>query len=258
MILAIDIGNTNIVVGCIEGERILFVERLYTDTTKSELEYAISFKNVLEIYGIDRSRLKGGIVSSVVPPVTATLRNAAEKVTGREILVVGPGVKTGLDIRIDNPAQLGSDLAVGAVAAIEEHPCPLVIIDMGTATAFTVVNEKRQVIGGMIMPGVGAALDSLTGKTSQLPKISLEPPRRFIGSNTVDCMKSGVLYGNAACVDGMISRIREELGQEIRVVATGGMAKSIIPYCREEIVIDDALLLKGLRLIYERNRGQNK
>ncbi len=255
MILAVDIGNTHIVIGCIEGERILFVERLYTDTTKSELEYAISFKNVLEIYGIDRSRLKGGIVSSVVPPVTATLRNAAEKVTGREILVVGPGVKTGLDIRIDNPAQLGSDLAVGAVAAIEEYPCPLVIIDMGTATSFTVVNEKRQVIGGMIMPGVGAALESLTGKTSQLPKISLEPPKRFIGSNTVDCMKSGVLYGNAACVDGMISRIREELGREVQVVATGGMAKSIIPCCREKIAIDDALLLKGLRLIYERNRG---
>ena len=255
MILAVDIGNTHIVIGCIEGERILFVERLYTDTTKSELEYAISFKNVLEIYGIDRSGLKGGIVSSVVPPVTATLRNAAEKVTGREILVVGPGVKTGLDIRIDNPAQLGSDLAVGAVAAIEEYPCPRVIIDMGTATSFTVVNEKRQVIGGMIMPGVGAALESLTGKTSQLPKISLEPPKRFIGSNTVDCMKSGVLYGNAACVDGMISRIREELGREVQVVATGGMAKSIIPCCREKIAIDDALLLKGLRLIYERNRG---
>ena len=255
MILAVDIGNTHIVIGCIEGERILFVERLYTDTTKSELEYAISFKNVLEIYGIDRSGLKGGIVSSVVPPVTATLRNAAEKVTGREILVVGPGVKTGLDIRIDNPAQLGSDLAVGAVAAIEEYPCPLVIIDMGTATSFTVVNEKRQVIGGMIMPGVGAALESLTGKTSQLPKISLEPPKRLIGSNTVDCMKSGVLYGNAACVDGMISRIREELGREVQVVATGGMAKSIIPCCREKIAIDDALLLKGLRLIYERNRG---
>ena len=144
---------------------------------------------------------------------------------------------------------------MGAVAAIEEYPCPLVIIDMGTATSFTVVNEKRQVIGGMIMPGVGAALESLTGKTSQLPKISLEPPKRFIGSNTVDCMKSGVLYGNAACVDGMISRIREELGREVQVVATGGMAKSIIPCCREKIAIDDALLLKGLRLIYERNRG---
>ena len=205
MILAIDIGNTNIVIGCIKEHKILFVERLYTDVKKSELEYAIS-------------------------------------------------VKTGLDIRIDNPAQLGPDLVVGAVAGLEEYGCPLVIIDMGTATTLTVVNEKRQVIGGMILPGVGVALDSLTSRTSQLPKISFDPPKKFIGSNTVDCMKSGVLYGNACCVDGMIGRIREELGAKPRVVATGGMAKHIIPYCREQIHMDDALLLRGLNLIYERNQ----
>ena len=204
MILAIDIGNTNIVIGCIRDNRILFVERLYTDVKKSELEYAISVKNVLEIYGVNRRELKGGIISSAVPPVTGTIRNAAAKVIGKELLVVGPGVKTGLDIRIDNPAQLGPDLVVGAVAGIEEYGCPLVIIDMGTATTFTVVNEKRQVIGGMILPGVGVALDSLTNRTSQLPKISLDPPKKLIGSNTVDCMKSGVLYGNACCADGMI------------------------------------------------------
>lgn len=254
MILAIDIGNTNIVIGCIRENRILFVERLYTDVKKSELEYAISVKNVLEIYGVDRGELKGGIISSVVPPVTGTIAHAAAKVIGKELLVVGPGVKTGLDIRIDNPAQLGPDLAVGAVAGIEEYGCPLVIVDMGTATALTVVNEKRQVIGGMLLPGVGVALDSLISRTSQLPKISLEPPKKFIGSNTVDCMKSGVLYGNACCLDGMIGRIREELGTAPRVVATGGMAKHIIPYCREKIHMDDALLLKGLNLIYQRNR----
>ena len=253
MILAIDIGNTNIVIGCIRDNRILFVERLYTDVKKSELEYAISVKNVLEIYGVDRGELKGGIISSVVPPVTGTIAHAAAKVIGKELLVVGPGVKTGLDIRIDNPAQLGPDLAVGAVAGIEEYGCPLVIVDMGTATALTVVNEKRQVIGGMLLPGVGVALDSLISRTSQLPKISLEPPKKFIGSNTVDCMKSGVLYGNACCLDGMIGRIREELGTAPRVVATGGMAKHIIPYCREKIHMDDALLLKGLNLIYQRN-----
>ncbi len=254
MILAIDIGNTNIVIGCIKEHKILFVERLYTDVKKSELEYAISVKNVLEIYGVDRRELKGGIISSVVPPVTGTIRNAAAKVIGKELLVVGPGVKTGLDIRIDNPAQLGPDLVVGAVAGLEEYGCPLVIIDMGTATTLTVVNEKRQVIGGMILPGVGVALDSLTSRTSQLPKISMEPPKKLIGSNTVDCMKSGVLYGNACCVDGMIGRIREELGAKPRVVATGGMAKHIIPYCREQIHMDDALLLRGLNLIYERNQ----
>lgn len=254
MILAIDIGNTNIVIGCIEEDRILFVERLCTDVKKSELEYAISVKNVLEIYGVDRRELQGGIISSVVPPVTGTIRNAAAKVIGKELLIVGPGVKTGLDIRIDNPAQLGPGLVVGAVAGIEEYGCPLVIIDMGTATAFTVVNEKSQVIGGMILPGAGVALDALISRTSQLPKISLDPPRKLIGSNTVDCMKSGVLYGNASCIDGMIGRIREELNTSITVVAAGGMAKYIIPYCRERIHMDDALLLKGLNLIYKRNQ----
>lgn len=254
MILAIDIGNTNIVIGCIKDNEILFVERLHTDGKKSQLEYAISLKNVLELYGVDRKGLEGGIISSVVPPVTGTIHNAAAKIIGKELLVVGPGVKTGLDIRIDNPAQLGPGLVVGAVAGIEEYGSPLVIIDMGTATAFTVVNEKRQVIGGMILPGVGVALDSLTSRTSQLPKISLDPPKKFIGSNTVDCMKSGVLYGNACCIDGMIARIREELGVVPKVVATGGLAKRIIPYCREQIHMDDALLLKGLNLIFERNQ----
>lgn len=254
MILAIDIGNTNIVIGCIKDNEILFVERLHTDGKKSELEYAISLKNVLELYGVDRKELEGGIISSVVPPVTGTIHNAAAKIIGKELLVVGPGVKTGLDIRIDNPAQLGPGLVVGAVAGIEEYGSPLVIIDMGTATAFTVVNEKRQVIGGMILPGVGVALDSLTSRTSQLPKISLDPPKKFIGSNTVDCMKSGVLYGNACCIDGMIGRIREELSAAPKVVATGGLAKRIIPYCREQIQMDDALLLKGLNLIYKRNQ----
>lgn len=254
MILAIDIGNTNIVIGCIKDNQILFVERLHTDGKKSELEYAISIKNVLELYKVERKELEGGIISSVVPPVTGTIRNAASKIIGKELLVVGPGVKTGLDIRIDNPAQLGPGLVVGAVAGIEEYGSPLVIIDMGTATAFTVVNEKSQVIGGMILPGVGVALDSLTSRTSQLPKISLEPPKKFIGSNTVDCMKSGVLYGNACCIDGMIGRIREELLASPEVVATGGLAKRIIPYCREQIHMDDALLLKGLNLIYKRNQ----
>lgn len=258
MILAVDIGNTYIVVGCIRGEEIVFVERLHTDTKKSELEYAISIKTVLEIYGIDRKELDGAILSSVVPPLTSVMRRAAEKVTGREVLVVGPGVKTGLDIRIDNPAQLGPDLVVGAVAAIEEYPCPLVVVDLGTATTFTVVNEKKQVMGGMIMPGVGVALDSLINRTSQLPKISLDPPKKFIGSNTVDCMKSGVLYGNAACVDGMIGRIEEELGQKVSVVATGGMAKYIAPHCRRKLQLDDALLLKGLKLIYRRNQTQGE
>ena len=254
MILAIDIGNTNIEVGCIRDEGPSFVERLHTDNKKSELEYAISIKTVLDLYGIDREEIEGGIISSVVPPLNRVMKSAAEKVTGKEILVVGPGIKTGLDIRIDNPAQLGTDLVVGAVAAIEEYPCPLAVIDLGTATTFTVVNGKRQVIGGMIMPGVNVALDSLTLRTSQLPKISLDPPKKLIGSNTVDCMRSGVLYGNAFCVDGMLERIEEELGEKVSAVATGGMAKYIIPYCKRKTAVDEGLLLKGLKLIYRRNR----
>ena len=253
MILAIDIGNTNIVVGCFDKNEILFVERVSTDHKKTELEYAISFKYVLDLYDIEPCKLEGGILSSVAPPVTNRVRRAVEKVIEKEILVVGPGVKTGLDIKIDNPAQLGADLVVGAVAGIAEYSCPLVVIDMGTATSLTVVNEKRQVIGGMIMPGIVLALESLSSGTSQLPKIGLEAPKKVIGSNTIDCMRSGVIYGNASCLDGMIARIREELGANPTVVATGGLASSIIPYCREQIHIDDGLLMTGLRLIYQKN-----
>lgn len=257
MILAVDIGNTNIVIGCIDGEKIAFEERLYSDLKKTELEYAISFKTVLEIYEIDLGQIQGGIISSVVPPITATVRHAAEKIIGKQILEVGPGVKTGLDIKIDNPAQLGPDLAVGAVAGIAEYGCPLAVVDMGTATTITVVNAKRQVIGGMIMPGVGPSLDSLITRTSQLPKISMEAPKHFIGSNTVDCMKSGIIYGTAAGLDGMIQRVEEELGQPVKVVATGGMAQYIIPHCRKQIVLDDELLLKGLKMIYDRNQKED-
>ena len=254
MILAIDVGNTNIEVGCIREEGPSFVERLHTDIKKSELEYAISIKTVLDLYGIDREEIEGGIISSVVPPLNRVIRSAARKVTGKEILIVGPGLKTGLDIRIDNPAQMGTDLVVGAAAAISEYPLPLVVIDLGTATSFTVVNEKRQVIGGMIMPGVNVALESLTARTSQLPNISLDPPKKLIGSNTVDCMRSGVLYGNASCVDGMLTRVEEELRMPVSAVATGGMAKYIIPYCKRDIPVDEELLLKGLKLIYRKNR----
>lgn len=254
MILAIDVGNTNVTIGCMEGENIRFIERLYTDTKKTGLEYAIALKNVLELYAIDPAALEGAVLSSVVPPVTATISDAVTKATGHQALLVGPGVKTGLDIKIDDPAQLGADLVVGAVAAIAAYPCPLVVVDLGTATTFTVVNQARQVIGGMILPGVQTSLHSLSSSTSQLPNISLDAPRQLIGRNTVDCMKSGILYGSAACVDGMLCRIEEALGQPVTAVATGGLAGSIVPLCRETLVVDDALLLRGLLLIYQLNR----
>lgn len=254
MVLAIDIGNTNIVVGCISDREIVFKERIYTDIHKTAVEYAIMIESILELYGVEVSRIHGGILSSSVPPVTGAIRYAAEKILGKKILEVGPGVKTGLDIKIDNPAQLGPDLVVGAVAGIEVYGAPLIIVDMGTATTIIVINERRQMIGGMIMPGVWVSLEGLSMRTSHLPKINLEPPRKLIGSNTVECMKSGVLYGSAASIDGMVERICEELGCEARVVATGRMAGKIIPLCRKKIILDDELALKGLKIIYDRNR----
>lgn len=254
MILAIDIGNTNIVIGCIKNNKILFTERLSTDHTKTVLEYAISFKNVLEMYNLSTSQIDGSIISSVVPPVTNLIRTSVEKITGKSVMTVGPGVKNGLNILMDNPAQVGSDLIVNAVAAIHEHKPPLIIIDMGTATTISVVDKNQNYIGGMIIPGIGISLDALTSRTSQLPRISLDPPKKTIGKNTIDCMKSGIVNGNASCIDGIVDRIEKDLGEKATVIATGGLAKSIIPHCVKHILIDDELLLKGLWLIYQKNK----
>lgn len=254
MILAVDIGNTNIVVGCIHGEEICFVERLSTVSTRTELEYAISFKNVLEMYGVHIEDLDGGIISSVVPPVTNIVKRSMEKILNREVLLIGPGVKTGLNVVMDDPRQVGSDRIVNAVAVVHEYPVPAAIIDMGTATTICVVDEKKNYIGGAIIPGMRIAADTLTARTAQLPKISLEAPAKLIGKNTVDCMKSGVFYGTVALIDGMLEKIEEEMGQKLTVIATGGLAKSLIPYCKHEILLDDALLLKGLKIIYEKNK----
>ena len=254
MILSIDIGNTNIVVGCIDEEKIYFTERLSTVRTKTELEYAVDLKTVLDIYHIKRTDIEGCIISSVVPQITGIAKLAAEKILKKEVMVLGPGVKTGLNIVMDNPGQLGADLVADAVAGLASYPVPLVVIDMGTATTISVVNSKKQYIGGMIMPGVGISLDALTARASQLSGISIDAPRHIIGKNTIECMKSGVLYSNAAALDGIIDRIEEELGEKTTVIATGGLAKKIVPHCRKEIILDEELLLKGLMLIYRKNK----
>ena len=254
MILAIDIGNTNIVVGCIDEEKIYFTERLSTVRTKTELEYAVDLKTVLDIYHIKRTDIEGCIISSVVPQITGIAKLAAEKILKKEVMVLGPGVKTGLNIVMDNPGQLGADLVADAVAGLASYPVPLVVIDMGTATTISVVNSKKQYIGCMIMPGVGISLDALTARASQLSGISIDAPRHIIGKNTIECMKSGVLYSNAAALDGIIDRIEEELGEKTTVIATGGLAKKIVPHCRKEIILDEELLLKGLMLIYRKNK----
>lgn len=254
MILAIDMGNTNIVIGCIDDNNTYFVERMATDLLKTELEYAVGIKTVLELYDMKVEDIEGVIISSVVPPLVHILKRACRKVLNMEPSVVGPGIKTGLNIRMDNPAQVGSDMIVSAVAGLKEYGAPFVFVDMGTATTISVVDKQGNYIGGAILPGMNTAMDALVSKTAQLTKISMEAPKQVIGKNTIDCMKSGMVIGNAACIDGMLDRIFEELGYETRILATGGLAGIVVPHCRHSITIDDALLLKGLKIIYDKNR----
>lgn len=257
MILAVDIGNTNIVLGCIDDEKTYFIERTSTDIAKTELEYAVEIKTVLELYGINMKKIQGAVISSVVPPLVNIIKGAIEKIVDVRQIVVGPGVKTGLNICMDNPGQVGSDLVVDAVAGIRYYGAPLIIIDMGTATTISIVDRKKNYIGGMIFPGVKVSLESLVEKTSQLPRISLEAPKRTIGKNTIECMKSGIVYGQASCLDGMIDRVEAELGMLPTVIATGGLAKVIVPNCRHQIIVDDELALKGLKTIYDKNIEEN-
>lgn len=254
MILAIDIGNTNIVVGCIDKEKIYFTERVATVRTKTELEYAIDIKTILDIYHIKRTEIDGAIISSVVPQITNAAKLAVHKILHKDAMVLGPGIRTGLNIMLDNPGEMGADRVADAVAALDQYPVPLVIVDMGTATTVSVLDDKKRYIGGMILPGVRISLDALTSRASQLSGISIEEPKRIICKNTVDCMKSGILYGNAAAVDGIIDRIEEELGQKVTVIATGGMSRKIIPHCKRKMTWDGDLLLKGLQIIYDKNR----
>lgn len=254
MVLAIDIGNTNIVIGCFQDNRILFRERLSTNQQSTSLEYTIMLKNILELNGISHLDFQGGIISSVVPSVTLTVKAAMERLTKKEIIIVGPGIKTGLKIMLDNPAQLGSDRVADAVAAVNLYPVPCIMIDMGTATTISVIDKNKDFIGGMIIPGLRTSLDSLANKTSQLPNISLVPPKKVIGTNTIDCMKSGIINSTASSIDGIIERIENELDEKCTVISTGGIAKIIIPYCNRDITIDDDLLLKGLMIIYNKNK----
>lgn len=256
MILTIDVGNSNIVIGVMDEKKceMLWEERIYTDAKKTAVEYAIAFKTIFDIHDVDIEEIDGGIVSSSVPPVTKKVREAGEKLLrGKKVLEVVPGIKTGVDIKIDDPAQLGPDLLVCAVAGIAEYGAPLIIIDMGTATTISVINDKSRFIGGMIMPGVAVSLDGMSLKAAHLPQIAIEAPPKLISSNTVDCMKSGVVYGHAACMDGMVERIWEDLGYKGKVVATGGLSGSIAPYCKQDVIIDEAMALKGLAIIYNKN-----
>lgn len=254
MILTVDVGNSNIVLGAVDGSEIRFEARLRTDATKTSDEYCIDLKMLLDVYGVQPSDIEGSIIASVVPQVLNSMQTAIKKLTGKSALVVGPGLKTGLNIKIENPSQTGADLVVGCVAALREHKAPMIIVDMGTATTMIVLDKDSAMIGGCIMPGVKISMDALTDRTALLPGLQLDQPKKAIGRNTIDCMRSGIMMGAACMIDGMIERMEAELGYETTVVATGGIAKFVLPMCKKKIIYDKDLLVKGLATLYRENK----
>ncbi len=254
MLLAIDIGNTNITLGTYDKDVLSFTARIETKKGCTADEYAVIIKNILILHEIDYHEIEDAIISSVVPYVSSSISQAISILCHIVPIEIGPGVKTGLNIKIDNPAQLGADIVAGAVGAINEYNLPCAIIDMGTATTISVVNDKSEFIGTIICAGIRLTLDSLTKNTSQLPSIDLKPTDKIIGKNTVDSMRSGLIHGTAAMIDGIIDRISNEIGEVPTIVATGGFSKTISNLCRNEIIFNDNLLLEGLKYIYELNK----
>ena len=253
MILTIEIGNSTIVLGGVEGDDIRFECRINTDRVKTSDTYCIDLKTLFEIYGVDLKDIEGVIIASVVPQVLNSVRTAIHKLLDIEPMVVGPGLKTGLDIRLENPGQMGAGLVAADVAALREHAPPLIVIDLGTATTLSVISPDGAHLGGCVCPGVRISLEALTGSTSLLPGIQLDSPKKALGRNTADAMRSGIMFGTAAMLDGLIDRFREETGWDFTVVATGTLAKYITPLCRHDIIVDKHLLIKGLTALYRDN-----
>lgn len=254
MILAVDVGNTNIVLGCIEDGEILNIFRIRTDAKQTDMEYAIKLREIFAISGIDKGKISGAILSSVVPQLTLALTEAIRLVTGVKCMVVGAGMKTGLNVCIDDPGTLAGDIVVGSVAAMHCYGTPCIVVDMGTATTIVAIDSKKRYLGGAIVPGVNLSYSALASGTSLLPHISITPPAKAIATNTVDSMKSGAVFGTAAMLDGMIDRFESELGEKCTVIATGGLASSIVNCCKHEMTCDNDLLLKGLWILYSKNK----
>ena len=254
MILTIDIGNSNIVLGGVKDDRIVFEARLRTEVTKTSDQYCVDLKILMEVYGVSNKDIEGTIIASVVPQVLNSMRTAIQKLTGKVPLVVGPGLKTGLNILLENPGQTGADLVVADVAALREHKPPLIVIDMGTATTMVVLDKNGAHIGGCIIPGVKISMDALTDKTALLPGLQLDQPKRAIGRNTIDAMRSGIMLGAACMLDGMVERMEAELGYKTTVIITGGIAKFIAPMCKTPMIYDKDLIIKGLAALYRDNK----
>ena len=255
MILTIDMGNSNIKIGVVQDPEHLVEERVTTDYDKSSLEYATDIMSVLNFYEIEKERVEGAIISSVVPPLTGIVSTAVRKVLKTEPLLVSSKMKKTIHLsKFKYPKGVGPDLIVGAEAAYSRYRRPVIIINMGTATTLTVVDDNAEFLGGVIMPGMMLSLQSLSKNTASLPEISLEKPGRVISRDTEQCMRSGIVYGTAGQIDAVIDRMQEELGTECAMVATGGMARFAIPYCSHAIDRDDALMMKGLMRLYEQNK----
>lgn len=254
MLICIDIGNSNITIGVFEERTLKFTARLATDTRRTSDQYAIEIRDIIEIYGIKLDDITDAAISSVVPTVGSAIEKAVDRLFGINPVVLGPGVKTGLNIKIDNPAQLGADLAAGAVGALAKYPTPTIIIDMGTASTISVLGKNGEFLGGVIAAGVKLTMDALAARTAQLPSVSIEAPKKTIGTNTADCIKSGLIMGQSAMLDGLITKIERELGEKATVVATGGLAPEVVKHCDHKITIDDNLLLDGLRIIHSKNK----
>ena len=254
MILAIDVGNTNIVLGGMRDGKQIFSARIASDRSKTADQYAIDIQGVLKLYDIRPDEIEGGILSSVVPYLQSVIPQAVKILTGVDLMIVGPGIKTGLNIRTDNPASVGSDLIVAAVAARAKYKTPIAIVDMGTATTLSLVAHDNEYMGGMIIPGLWTSMNALSANAAQLPYIDLVGPAKLIGTNTVDCMRSGAINGTAAMLDGLLDRLEEELGESVTPVITGGLSGVIAPVCRRRFHLEPDILIDGLMILYEKNK----
>lgn len=253
MILTISIGNSNITIGGYEGERV-FTAEIKSEPGRTSDQYAAEIKSVMELYGVGTSAVEGAIIGSVVPKLTSVLAEGLEKIFKIKPVMLGPGIKSGLNIRIENPAQLGADIVAAAVAAMNlKKKMPCIVCNLGTATVMGVIDSEEIFRGVVIAAGVDTTLEGFTKKTALLAEVDLEAPKNVIGKNSAQSVQSGLIFGTAAMIDGLISRIERELGEKARVVATGRMCRHIIPYCEREIEICEHLTSDGLYLIYEKN-----
>ncbi|MBQ0075184.1 MAG: type III pantothenate kinase [Prevotella sp.] len=256
--LAVDMGNSSLAVGIMNDNGVAYASRIKTDRQKTEMHYLLQFRQILSEFKIDASDINGSILSSVVPELNFSVLQAMKWLTGKNVMMLGnDDVNPQLEIDITDPSSLGKDRIADCVGAIENYPAPMMIIDMGTATTVNIINDEKKYIGGMIIPGVKISLNALSKSASQLPRVPIEAPRSIVGRNTTECMKSGVIYGFASMIDGLIDRMSDELGFKPTVVITGGNSRFIIPYCKHEFIYDEFLLLKGMYYIYKRNQAEN-